>query len=114
MSFIVTCLLCLLVGGQEDKQQGHSRQTAVLCCRLLRENFPNNKLLKVMGVQKFVIPFHVLDLIYSQTVTWVGVFYCPLLPFISLIKLFLVFYIKKVRRRRRSGEVLLRRSLCFS
>nr|XP_023672727.1 transmembrane channel-like protein 7 [Paramormyrops kingsleyae] len=67
---------------------------------LLREHFPNNNLLKVMGVQKFVIPFHVLDLIYSQTVTWVGVFYCPLLPFISLIKLFLVFYIKKFAVRR--------------
>ncbi|XP_048871484.1 transmembrane channel-like protein 7 [Brienomyrus brachyistius] len=67
---------------------------------LLREHFPNNNLLKTMGLQKFVIPFHVLDLIYSQTVTWVGVFYCPLLPFISLIKLFLVFYIKKFAVRR--------------
>ncbi|KAG9334555.1 hypothetical protein JZ751_007491, partial [Albula glossodonta] len=64
---------------------------------LLVEKYPSCSLVKAIGKQSFLIPFHVLDLVYSQTVTWVGLFYCPLLVHISVIKLLLVFYIKKVR-----------------
>ncbi|KAI1886465.1 hypothetical protein AGOR_G00196030 [Albula goreensis] len=63
--------------------------------KLLVEKYPSCSLVKAIGKQSFLIPFHVLDLVYSQTVTWVGLFYSPLLVHISVIKLLLVFYIKK-------------------
>ncbi|XP_051769162.1 transmembrane channel-like protein 7 isoform X2 [Ctenopharyngodon idella] len=59
---------------------------------LLAKKFPSSSLL---GKKQFEISFNVLDLVNSQTVTWVGVFYCPLLPAISTVKLLFLFYIKK-------------------
>ncbi|XP_066503999.1 transmembrane channel-like protein 7 [Hoplias malabaricus] len=76
---LACCLACLLA-----------------CSRMLIvEKFPSRKLAKIVGKPEFVIPLNVLDLVYSQTVTWVGVFYCPLLPAISILKLLAVFYVKK-------------------
>ncbi|KAJ8263874.1 hypothetical protein GJAV_G00142400, partial [Gymnothorax javanicus] len=63
--------------------------------KALVERYPSCSLLRSLGKQRFSIPFNVLDLVYSQTVTWVGLFYCPLLAHISLLKLLLIFYIKK-------------------
>lgn len=65
--------------------------------RLLVENCVSSNWCRRVGKQQFVIPLNVLDLVYSQTVTWVGVFYCPLLPAISIFKLLAIFYISKVR-----------------
>uniref|UniRef100_A0A8D2JDH3 Transmembrane channel-like protein n=1 Tax=Varanus komodoensis TaxID=61221 RepID=A0A8D2JDH3_VARKO len=48
------------------------------------------------GLQKFDIPDNVLEIVYGQTICWIGTFYCPLLPAIATIKYFLVFYIKKI------------------
>ncbi|KAA0707358.1 Transmembrane channel-like protein 8 [Triplophysa tibetana] len=48
-----------------------------------------------LGLPQFDISSNVLDLVNSQTVTWVGVFYCPLLPAISAVRLLLLLYIKK-------------------
>uniref|UniRef100_A0A3B4EF79 Transmembrane channel-like protein n=1 Tax=Pygocentrus nattereri TaxID=42514 RepID=A0A3B4EF79_PYGNA len=62
---------------------------------LLVEKCPSSKLVKMVGKPEFVIPLNVLDLVYSQTVIWVGVFYCPLLPAISILKLLAIFYMKK-------------------
>ncbi|XP_051957638.1 transmembrane channel-like protein 7 [Xyrauchen texanus] len=62
---------------------------------LLVEKFPDSKLAQILGKQHFEIPLNILDLVNSQTVTWVGVFYCPLLPAISTIRLLIVFYVKK-------------------
>ncbi|XP_073682257.1 transmembrane channel-like protein 7 [Garra rufa] len=62
---------------------------------LLVEKFPTSKLAQLLGKKQFEISLNVLDLVNSQTVTWVGVFYCPLLPAISTIRLFFLFYIKK-------------------
>uniref|UniRef100_A0A3Q4N9V9 Transmembrane channel-like protein n=1 Tax=Neolamprologus brichardi TaxID=32507 RepID=A0A3Q4N9V9_NEOBR len=42
--------------------------------------YPRSLLARISGKQRFLIPFNVLDLVYSQTVSWVGVYYCPLLP----------------------------------
>ncbi|XP_072146161.1 uncharacterized protein [Dermacentor andersoni] len=53
------------------------------------------KLAKVIGQQEFNIPNRVLDLVYSQTLCWLGTFYCPLLPAITLIKYFIIFYVQK-------------------
>ncbi|XP_066934715.1 transmembrane channel-like protein 5 isoform X4 [Clytia hemisphaerica] len=44
----------------------------------------------------FDISKNVLNLIYCQGICWLGTFYCPLLPFINVLKLFITFYVKKV------------------
>lgn len=48
-----------------------------------------------VGTQEFEVPDEVLGLIYAQTVTWVGSFFCPLLPLLNTAKLLLLFYLKK-------------------
>ncbi|KAG7316205.1 hypothetical protein KOW79_021071 [Hemibagrus wyckioides] len=53
-------------------------------------------LVKWWGQQEFSIPQNVLEIVYGQTICWIGTFYCPLMPAINTIKYFLVFYIKKV------------------
>ncbi|XP_060755350.1 transmembrane channel-like protein 7 isoform X2 [Neoarius graeffei] len=53
-------------------------------------------LVKWLGQQEFSIPQNVLEIVYGQTICWIGTFYCPLMPAINTIKYFFVFYIKKV------------------
>ncbi|CAK8673505.1 unnamed protein product [Clavelina lepadiformis] len=53
-------------------------------------------LAKWWGQQEFSIPRNVLDIVYSQTVGWIGAFYAPLLPVMVVIKFFVFFYIKKL------------------
>lgn len=64
--------------------------------RLLQEKYPSSLLARLSGEQNFLVPFHVLDLVYFQTVSWVGVYYCPLLPLIGTVILVATFYIEKV------------------
>jgi len=54
-------------------------------------------LMQWWGQQEFAIPQNVLEIVYGQTICWIGTFYCPLLPAICTIKYFFIFYIKKVR-----------------
>ncbi|XP_037328859.2 transmembrane channel-like protein 7 isoform X1 [Pungitius pungitius] len=63
--------------------------------KLLQEKYPSSLLVRLLGKQRFLIPFKVLDLVYSQTVSWVGVYYCPLLPLIGTVTLMATFYIQK-------------------
>ncbi|CAM9518149.1 unnamed protein product [Bubo scandiacus] len=48
------------------------------------------------GLQEFGISDNVLDIIYGQTICWIGTFFSPLLPAIATIKYFIIFYIKKI------------------
>ncbi|XP_056892806.1 transmembrane channel-like protein 7 isoform X1 [Takifugu flavidus] len=63
--------------------------------KLLQESCPSSLLARLCGKQRFLIPFNILDLVYGQTVSWMGVYYCPLLPLIGTITLVATFYIKK-------------------
>ncbi|XP_062869204.1 transmembrane channel-like protein 7 [Trichomycterus rosablanca] len=65
--------------------------------KLLVEKCSSSNLARKTKKQEFEIPLNVLDLVYSQTVTWVGVFYCPLLPAISTFKLLAVFYMMRFK-----------------
>ncbi|XP_054634911.1 transmembrane channel-like protein 7 [Dunckerocampus dactyliophorus] len=53
-------------------------------------------LAKWWGQQEFGIPQNVLEIVYGQTICWIGTFYSPMLPAICTIKYFFIFYIKKV------------------
>ncbi|XP_054636142.1 transmembrane channel-like protein 7 isoform X2 [Dunckerocampus dactyliophorus] len=63
--------------------------------KLVREKFPSSLVARLSGKQHFLVPFNVLDLVYAQTVSWVGVYFCPLLPLIGTLTLMATFYIKK-------------------
>ncbi|XP_060948132.1 transmembrane channel-like protein 7 [Limanda limanda] len=63
--------------------------------KLVQEKYPTSLLARLSGEPLFLIPFNVLDLVYGQTVSWVGIYYCPLLPLIGTVTLVATFYIKK-------------------
>ncbi|GAB6031043.1 hypothetical protein CHUAL_007857 [Chamberlinius hualienensis] len=48
-----------------------------------------------IGQQPFDIPSQVLDIVYSQTLCWMGVYFSPLLCVVNVIKYFILFYVKK-------------------
>ncbi|XP_074648136.1 transmembrane channel-like protein 7 [Tubulanus polymorphus] len=74
----------------------------VFCVTLIVE-FPRKlivdkcqcKIVQIAGYQEFDIPKNVLDLIYGQTLCWIGFFFCPLIPGMTVVKYFIVFYLKK-------------------
>lgn len=41
--------------------------------------------------EEFLVPKNVLDIVAAQTVTWMALFYCPLLPLLNSVFLFLTF-----------------------
>ncbi|GAB0099050.1 Transmembrane channel-like protein [Sergentomyia squamirostris] len=63
--------------------------------RALIAEHVNTKLARFVGEQEFELSKHVLDIVYSQTLCWLGSFYAPFLPGIAFILNFLMFYIKK-------------------
>ncbi|XP_043477744.1 transmembrane channel-like protein 7 [Leptopilina heterotoma] len=63
--------------------------------RSLLARHSENKILRFIGEQQFDLPKQVLDVVYSQTICWLGAFFVPLLPLVATIGSFLIFYIKK-------------------
>ncbi len=54
-----------------------------------------NKFVQYFGKQEFSLSTHVLDIVYIQTIIWLGSFYAPLLPVIGVLTMLVVFYVKK-------------------
>ncbi|NXI22482.1 TMC7 protein, partial [Sterrhoptilus dennistouni] len=64
--------------------------------RKLLVNHCSWKLVQWFGHKEFEISDNVLEIIYGQTICWIGTFFSPLLPAIATIKYFIVFYVKKI------------------
>lgn len=64
--------------------------------RLVYQRFHERfKAVNMMGQQEFDLPKAVLDLVYTQTLCWMGLFFCPFIPMMSFVKCFIFFYVKK-------------------
>ncbi|XP_052071142.1 transmembrane channel-like protein 7 [Mytilus californianus] len=65
--------------------------------RIIYKKFHNtNKLVNMVGQQEFNLPKVVLDIVYSQTLCWMGLFFCPLTPILGFLKCFIFFYVRKL------------------
>ncbi|CAJ1053845.1 transmembrane channel-like protein 5 [Xyrichtys novacula] len=59
-------------------------------------NVIGTRLIRRLGVPEFDVARNVLELIYAQTLAWIGIYFAPLLPVIQIVKFFILFYLKKV------------------
>lgn len=44
---------------------------------------------------EFDVPQNVIDITYTQALCWIGAFFCPLIPAITILKLLIFFLVKK-------------------
>ncbi|XP_050394556.1 transmembrane channel-like protein 7 [Patella vulgata] len=62
--------------------------------RRLLANKCSWRFIKWLGPAEFEIPVNVLDLVYGQSICWLGFYFAPLFPAIYVIKLTVIFYTK--------------------
>lgn len=55
----------------------------------------NSRFTRFIGEQEFELSKHVLDIVYSQTICWLGTFYSPFIPITAVVLHFGMFYVKK-------------------
>ena len=48
----------------------------------------------MFGVIEFNVTKHLLDIVYSQTICWLSLFYAPLITVVTAIKLILVYLLR--------------------
>ncbi|KAL0113567.1 hypothetical protein PUN28_012613 [Cardiocondyla obscurior] len=63
--------------------------------RSLIARHTENKVLRFVGEQEFDLLKHVPDIVYSQTICWLGCFFVPLFPMIAVVGTYVLFLIKK-------------------
>lgn len=63
--------------------------------RMLIAKYSKSKVARLVGEQEFELSKHVLDVVYSQTLCWLGSFYAPILPLMAMLECCLLFHIKK-------------------
>ncbi|GAB1599942.1 transmembrane channel-like protein 7 [Argonauta hians] len=54
-----------------------------------------SRVMKVVGPQEFQLPQNVLDIVYLQSLCWLGTFFSPLSPAIITVQFFIIFYVKR-------------------
>ena len=64
--------------------------------RIFVKKFDESFVFQKVGLQEFELPKNVLEIVYTQTICWIGGFFCPLIHGITALKLFVFFYAKKV------------------
>ena len=50
--------------------------------------------LKKFADMEFDISKHLLDIVYSQTICWFALFFAPLISVVTVLKMFLMFYLR--------------------
>lgn len=61
---------------------------------IFRRSVSPSSRLNFIAHPEFNLVANTLNLVYSQSICWLGMFYCPLLPLCTAIKCIIVFYTK--------------------
>lgn len=69
--------------------------TTVIVETLRKLLYKYTKFFKKIGMPQFQISKNVLDLVYGQCLIWIGSFFSPLIPAMGVIKMVILFYVKK-------------------
>jgi len=64
--------------------------------KLIWKKYSHVWLIDQIGQEEFDIPVNVIDMVYTQTLCWIGAFYSPLIPFITLFKIVVFYFVKKL------------------